>query len=142
MSRLGRTALALGLAALTAGCHDATGPSAEVRAAAGVYVLTTVNGVAVPTSDRMAPSSGSIYLWPSGHAERHITYRSSDGGTEDVESVGSFHFENGAIVFELRPKGDSSPGSGKLYGSLDDGTLTLGYSGPADGWVEEEYLRK
>ena len=141
-NRLTRYAPIVGLAAAAAGCGGGTGPDSSLRAAAGVYLLATVNGDAVPTSDLSAPIRGTVYLWPTGHAERHVTYRAYDGTTQDVESVGSFHFENAAIVLELRPKGEYSPTSWSVHGSLDDGTLTLGYPGPADGWMSEEYRRK
>ena len=140
--RVTRYALILGLATITAGCRGGTGPDSSLRAAAGVYLLATVNGDAVPTSDLSAPIRGTIYLWPTGQAERHVTYRAYDGKTQDVESVGSFHFENQAIVLELRSRGDSSPTPWSVHGSLDNGTLTLGYPGPADGWMREEYRRK
>lgn len=141
-TRLLRYATILGFAALGAACRDGTGVDSSIRAAAGLYLLATVNGQEVPTSDPMAPTSGSIYLWPTGKVERHVTYRSYNGGTEDVESVGTFHFENGALVLELHPKIDPPPGSWKVYASLDDGTLSMGYPGPADGWIKEEYRRK
>lgn len=140
--RVTRYALILGLATIAAGCRGGTGPDSSLRAAAGVYLLATVNGEALPTSDPSAPIRGAVYLWPTGHAERHVTYRAYDGKTQDVESVGSFHFENDAIVLELRPKGDAWPSSWSVHGSLDDATLTLGYPGPADGWMREEYRRK
>ena len=141
-NRLTRYALLVGLATIGAACRGATGPDASLRAAAGLYLLASVNGDAVPTSDPSAPVSGSVYLWPTGQAERHVRYRAYDGTTQDVESVGSFHFEGDAIVLELRPKGEYAPTSWSVHGSLDDATLTLGYPGPADGWMREEYRRK
>lgn len=140
-NRLTRWAL-IALAALGAGCHDGTGTFPSLRAASGIYVLARVNGEALPTSDPSAPVTGSVYLWPTGHAERHVTYRADNGRTQEVESVGTFHFEGDAIVLELRPKGDYSASSWSVHGSLDNATLTLGYPGPADGWEKEEYRRK
>lgn len=141
-TRFLRYAIFLGLTALGAACRDGTGGDASVRAAAGLYVLSTVNGAPVPTSDPSAAIGGTIYLWPTGHAERHVIYRTYNGGTEEVQSVGSFHFEDRSLVLELRPKTDPPPGVWKLYATLDDGRITLGYPGPADGWMSEEYRRK
>lgn len=140
--RIARYLVIVGLAAIGAGCRDGTGTSSSVRAAAGLYVLSTVNGEPIPTSDPYAPISGTVYLWPTGQAERHVAYRISNGGTQSLESVGTFHFENDVIVLELRAKGDNTPTAWRVSGSLDNGTLTLGYPGPADGWIKEEYRRK
>jgi len=140
--RLQLLSLALALAPIAGACGNAAGPDHSIRAAAGVYLLATVNGESVPTSDPSAAVDGTVYLWPTGHAERHVTYRRYDGGTEAVESVGSFHFEGTTLVLELAPKSDPTVGRWRVTGSLDDGTLTLGYPGPADGWMKEEYRRK
>ena len=140
--RMIRYAFIVGVAAIAGGCRDGTGSDESVRAAAGYYVLATVNGERVPTNDPSAATSGSIWLWPTGKAERHVTFRTYNGGSEEVQSVGSFHFENGALVLELRPKTDPPPGAWKIYGSLDQGVLTMGYPGPTDGWMNEEYRRK
>ena len=141
-NRITRYALILGLAAIGTGCRDGTGVGPSLRAAAGLYVLAAVNGQPVPTNDPSAPVGGSLYLWPTGHAERHVTYRAYDGATQDVESVGTFRFENNAIVLELQPKGEYALPAWSVYGSLDGATLTLGYPGPADGWMKEEYRRR
>jgi len=141
-ARFLRYTLILGLAAVGAGCHEATTGDPALRAAAGLYLLATVNGQQVPTSDPMAAIGGSIYLSPSGKAERHVTFRTYNGGTEEVQSAGSFRFENDSLVLELAPKIDPPPGSWRVNASLVGGTLRMGYPGPTDAWMNEEYRRQ
>ena len=132
----------VGILAAATSCGDGAGPIGSRAGIAGLYVLATVNGDAVPTSDPSAPINGSLYLWPTGHAERHVTYRTYTGGTEVVESEGTFHLDNGAIVFDLRPKGDVSPNFWRVTATFDNRRISFGYPGPADGWMAEEYRRK
>ena len=134
--------LALAVVAVVAGCRDAAGPQRSLGSAAGIYLLATVNGQRVPTGDLLAPIEASVYLWPTGHVERHVVYRRNDGGTEVIESVGSFHFEGDALVLELRPKDQYTLPAWRVTGALEGTKLTIGYPGPADGWMTEEYFRK
>lgn len=140
--RISSRTLVLAFVTAVAGCGDAAGPQRSFRAAAGIYLLATVNGQTPPISDVSAPIEGAVYLWPTGHAERHLVYRRFDGGTEAVESVGSFHFEGDALVLELRPKDAYTLTPGRVTAAFDGTKLTIGYPGPADGWISEEYRRK
>ena len=141
-SRISFFTLALAIGGAVAGCGDAAGPQRSLGSASGIYLLATVNGQALPASDASAPIEGSVYLWPTGHAERHVVYRRNDGGKETIESVGSFHFEGDALVLDLRPKGQYAPTAWRVNGALDGTKLTIGYPGPADGWMSEEYRRR
>ena len=138
--RLANLAVVLAIAPLVTSCHDATGLEASRRAAAGFYVLATVNGDDVPTSDPSAPTSGEIYLWPGGHAERHISY-STSGGSQEIVMTGTFFVERDTVTLELHTvPGDSY--TWIVQAPLNPGGLTLGYPGPADGWMLEEYRRR
>jgi len=139
---LSRFTLIFCLLATAAGCGDAAGPQRSLGSAAGLYLLASVNGESLPANDPYLPISGSIYLWPTGHAERHVTYRMSDGRSETLESAGSFHFENGALVLELHSTGQYAPDSWSVSGTLDHGKLTIGYPGAADGEIIEEYHKR
>lgn len=141
-NRISFFTFALTVVAAVAGCRDAAGPQRSLGSAAGIYLLATVNGQAPPTSDAAAPIGGSLYLWPTGHVERHVEYRRHDGGTETIELAGSFHFEGDALVLDLRPKDQYAPSVWRVTGTLEGTKLTIGYPGAADAWIREEHRRQ
>jgi len=138
MTRIVRRLSLLALAAAAA-CSDSTGPQQSRAAVAGAYFLASVNGEALPSSDPYAPISGTISLWPTGHAERRISYRLSDGRTQSDVATGTFVVEDGRVILALRYEQGNYPWT--VTADVDGSTLTMSYPGPADGTIVERYRR-
>jgi hypothetical protein len=120
-------------------CSDEVGPERSRASLAGVYILASVNGQGLPSSDSSAPVSGSMYLWPTGHAERRVAYRLGDGRTQDVTATGTFRVEGQSVLFDLR--GDDGAGPWTIEATIDGSSLVISYFGPADGTIVERYRR-
>jgi hypothetical protein len=133
MRRHWSIALALTLATATA-CSDTAGPSAESRAAAGIYVLQ-------PTDEQYTPESGTIYLMPTGKAERHVTYRFEGQPSFERVAKGTFRVEGSTLYLELVEQDTDIVYTWRPMGTIDGPTLTISYPGPADGTVTEIYRR-
>jgi hypothetical protein len=126
-------AFALGAAAAS-GCSDATGPSADTRAAAGIYVLQ-------PSGQPYEAESGTLYLTPSGKAERHVTFRVDGQPAQEDVSTGTFRVDGSQLTLVLRVAGTDVPFAWAIVGMLDGPTLTFRFPGPADGLITETYRR-
>jgi len=138
-SRLVGSLSFLALAVTAVACSDGVGPDRSRAAVAGVYMLATVNGEELPSSDASAPVSGMMYLWPSGHTERRVTYRVGDGQTQTITATGTFRVEDGLVVLDLQVEPDAQPWT--IRASVDGSSLVIAYPGPADGTIVERYRR-
>ena len=136
--RLVRNVSLLALAVTAIACTDGVGPNRSRASVAGVYLLASVNGEGLPSSDPSAPVSGSMYLWPNGHAERRVAYRLGDGRTQNVTATGTFRVEDETVILDLRVDA-SQPWT--IQAAIDGSALVITYFGPADGSIVERYRR-
>lgn len=122
------------LLSVVAGCSDTTGASGATRAAAGVYIFQ-------PSGQQYEPESGRIVLLPMGKAERRVSYLAEGQPDYELVSTGTFRVEGSTVHLELVQQDTDFPYTWRTDATLDGPTLTLGYPGPADGWITETYRR-
>jgi hypothetical protein len=115
------------------GCRDTTRPDSAI--AAGSYRLVSVSG--------RGPASGYFILAPNGMAERRVRYAALQGGTStEYVAVGTFQLRStGIIEFDLREDGGHSEYVWHTEGEHTGGRFSIRYPDPADGNIEETYLR-
>lgn len=107
-----------------------------------VYVLSTVNDVAVTSDREVGIVGGMITLSKNGNIERKINHRMQDGSDQQNVNEGTYEIKGNELVIEFKDSTGYkwSPPKGKL-----DGDTLIFYNpcvncyGPAH---EEVYLRR
>jgi hypothetical protein len=87
------------------------------------------------------PSIGTLFFLETGPVIRRIRYASPDGSqSAEYVTVGTFRVTGpNSIELSLRDVGSSATYVWTVTGTFEDGVITLGYPGPADGWIAERY---
>jgi hypothetical protein len=114
-----------------------------VGALAGRYTLRAVNGTPVPVDALGGPLGGELVLTPDGRVARRVSYaRSGLPGPAVFSASGTYQVRGSEITLRLlEPSRPSSSRTWDVRGDVRSPTIILGYPGPGDGWVEEEYVR-
>jgi hypothetical protein len=114
-----------------------------VGALAGRYELRAVNGKPVPVDALGGAIAGELVLTVNGRASRTVTYARSGLPQPAVLSAsGTYRVRGSEITLRLlEPGRPASSPTWDVRGDVRSSTIILGYPGPADGWIEEEYVR-
>ena len=131
MNLLSRSVVLASVFAATS-CQNSVQPDQSI--AVGSYNLDSVSGD--------GPATGSFVLIPGGYAERRVRYRQGDGSlSAEYVTIGTFHVTD-VQSLDIALHENGSPYVWKQTATLADGILSLGYPGPADGWIVEMYKRQ
>jgi hypothetical protein len=125
-------------------------PTGSVAAAAGTYVLASVDGCTVGTPAEQCPFpprswiiDGTMVLRLDGSATRAMRYRfPADPSPRTELAVGTFTVRGSAVDFALREDGGTSPYVWRNRATLSGDSLTLRYPHPADGETVEVFRRE
>lgn len=120
---LARVAFVAALMVATA-CHgEATGPGNSL--VAGSYALASVSG--------RGPVSGSLFLSPTGQAERRVRFTQANTSTDYV-ARGTYQVRPGGIIeLALREDDGRSAYVWRPTAALVAGSVELRYPDPGDG---------
>jgi hypothetical protein len=132
MKLVSRSVVLASVFAITS-CQNSLQPDQSI--AVGSYTLDSVSGD--------GPATGSLVLIPGGYADRRVRYRQGDGSlSPEYVTIGTFHVTDAqGLDIALRENGNSVYVF-KPTATLAGGILSLGYPGPADGWIVEMYKRQ
>jgi hypothetical protein len=132
MKLLSRLVVLAGVFAITS-CQNSVQPDQSI--AVGSYTLDSVSGD--------GPATGSLVLIPGGYADRRVRYRQGDGSlSPEYVTIGTFRVTDAqSLDIALRENGNSVYVF-KPTATLANRILSLGYPGPADGWIVEMYKRR
>ena len=132
MKLLSRSVVLATVFAITS-CQNSVQPDQSI--AVGSYTLDSVSGD--------GPATGSLVLIPGGYADRRVRYRQCDGSlSPEYVTIATFHVTDAqSLDIALRENGNSAY-IFRPSATLTDGGLSLGYPGPADGWIVEMYKRQ
>jgi len=144
---LPRTATALAAVALA--CGEPAAPVDPPAAAAGTYVLESVDGCALGTPAEQCPHrrswlvGGTMVLAADGRVARVVQYQfPEDAGPVTEASLGTFTVRRGAVDLTLRQERDGTWYVWRVRATLADGRLTMSYPHPADGETVEVFRRE
>ena len=130
----------LAAAAALAACHGADSLDPAVTAAAATYTLTTLTGDYVPTMG----TTGTIVLRNDGTVAYQMKY--GPAGTPptayQVVATGTFTVRGDSVALSLVADPAHPASVWQPIGVLRGTTLTLSYSGPADGPIVAVYQRR
>src|SRR5689334_19571638 len=130
MRILRQTVLCVATAAIVA-CHDASAPLQPVN-----YLLTSINGVPIPTTMTPIPESptilsGSFFLDGGSHAVAHERPRDMSGNEYDWDVRYRYRISGNVVTFDYDPPcgGPAADCAVIPKGTLDGRHLWIDYSG-------------